>query len=72
MDPVVVLGLANLVLKYGLEAATKMVVGLNTKTPTIEQIEALSVKPPMWYFKQYPKPPVLKGGDLGEPKNGKS
>jgi len=54
MDPVIILGLANLVLKYGLEASTKMVVGLNTKTPTIEQINALSVKPPEWYFNEVP------------------
>lgn len=61
MDPVLVLGLANLVLKYGLEAATKMVVGLNTKTPTIEQIEALSVRPPQWYFDEVPEIRNYKG-----------
>ena len=61
MDPVIVLGLANLVLKYGLEAATKMVVGLNTKDITIEQIEALRVKAPQWYFDEYlPKSPGIK------------
>ena len=50
MDPILVLGLANLVLEYGLPAATKMVMGLNATDITIEQIEALIVKPPAWYF----------------------
>ena len=58
MDPVIVLGLANLVLKYGLEAATKMVVGLNTTNITIADIEALVVKYPVSYFDAQPPPKV--------------
>ena len=53
MKAAVVTAIVELVLKYGPEAATKLVMGLNIQDPTSTQIRALKVKNPESYF-DYP------------------
>lgn len=50
MKPAVIIAIVELVMKYGPEMATKLVVGLNVEDPTPEQIRALKVKDPETYF----------------------
>jgi hypothetical protein len=52
MDAVVIVAIVELVLKYGPEAAVKLVAGLNLETIAPEQIRALKVEDPESYFKE--------------------
>ena len=52
MDPLVVIAIVELVLKYGFEGAIKLITGLDTPNPTVEQIRALKVKDPETYFEE--------------------
>ena len=60
MDAVIIIGIVELVMKYGPALALKMIHGLSVDNPTIEQIRGLMVKPPEWYFKQ-----LAEGGNDG-------
>lgn len=50
MEAAAIIALVELAMKYGPEAATKLVAGLSIETMTPEQIRALKVKDPESYF----------------------
>lgn len=50
MDAIYIVKIVELVLLYGPEIASRMIIGLNVDHITLAQIEALLVKPPQWYF----------------------
>ena len=50
MDAILIVKIVELCLIYGPEIAAKMIIGLNVDHVTLEQIEALLVKPPEDYF----------------------
>lgn len=52
MDPLAVVAIMELVMKYGPEIAARLVTGLAVNNPTEAQIRALMVHPPQWYFDQ--------------------
>ena len=58
MDAIYIVKIVELCLLYGPEIAARMIVGLNVDHITLEQIEALLVKPPTWYFDEHPEKAV--------------
>ncbi len=52
MDNALTIALIGLLLKYGPTACLKIIQGLETDEPTLEQIKALTVKAPESYFEE--------------------
>lgn len=52
MDNAITLALIEMLLKYGPTAYLKIIQGLGTTEPTLEQIKALTVKAPESYFEE--------------------